>query len=167
MGFVLRFQRRLPRPGTKSFILWDGVPPSLEKPLTEKTSMGAQICQHVRVGGQRCTQPARRNSNFCRFHTSALQTTPANLAELTQQLPVLEDYASIQIAIMKVVQYIMKRPYDAQSARAILYGLQLAANNLARSKPIVTSTPQEPATACSSYALRDSYASRDDIPTPL
>jgi len=102
--------------------------------MSETTSFGAAMCQHVRIGGQRCTQPARRNSNYCRFHTAALQGLPAKLSELTEQLPPLEDMASVQIAIMKVVQFIMKHPGEAQNARPILYGLQLAANNLARSQ---------------------------------
>ncbi|HLH09606.1 MAG TPA: hypothetical protein VKW78_20375 [Terriglobales bacterium] len=102
--------------------------------MSETTAFGAAICQHIRIGGQRCTQPARRNSNYCRFHTAALQSPPAKLSELTEQLPPLEDLASIQIALMKVIQFIMKHPYEAQNARPVLYGLQLAANNLARTR---------------------------------
>lgn len=102
--------------------------------MSETTAFGAAMCQHVRIGGQRCTQPARRNSDYCRFHTAALQSLPAKLAELTEQLPPLEDLASVQIALMKVIQFIMKHPYEAQNARPILYGLQLAANNLARTQ---------------------------------
>lgn len=99
--------------------------------MSNQPPFGAARCQHVRLNGERCAQPARRNTNFCRFHAKATQTSQ-DLREFAEQMPVLEDGASVQISIMKVVRYLMGRPMNDQNARAILYGLQLASTNLAR-----------------------------------
>ena len=99
----------------------------------QKNAFTGAHCQHVRMNGQRCTQPARRNSAFCRFHTAALQTVRES-RQLAEQLPVLEDMASVQIAIMKVVRYLMTRPMDTENARAILSALRLASMNLTRDR---------------------------------
>lgn len=113
--------------------------------MSNQAPFGAAQCQHVRLNGERCTQPARRNTNFCRFHAKAMQASQ-DLREFAEQMPVLEDGASIQITIMKVVRHLMGRPMNDQNARAILYGLQLASTNLARcqSSPNQLSDPMRP-----------------------
>ncbi len=55
-----------------------------------KNSFSGAVCQHVRLNSERCTQPARRNSDFCRFHDAAMKPLPA-AHNLNDQLPVLED----------------------------------------------------------------------------
>lgn len=89
------------------------------------------VCQHVRLNSERCTQPARRNSDFCRFHDAAMKPLPA-AHNLNDQLPILEDVDSIQIAIMRLLRYLMKGPIDRKDISTLLYGLQLASTNLAR-----------------------------------
>jgi hypothetical protein len=96
-----------------------------------QNSFTGAVCQHVRLNGERCTQPARRNSAFCRFHEAAMKPLPA-AHNLNDQLPVLEDADSIQIAIMRLLRYLMKGPIDRKDISTLLYGLQLASTNLAR-----------------------------------
>jgi hypothetical protein len=97
----------------------------------QRNSFSGEVCQHVRLNGARCTQPARRNSDFCRFHDAAMKPLPA-AHNLNDQLPVLEDADSIQIAIIRLLRYLMKGPIDRKDIGTLLYGLQLASTNLAR-----------------------------------
>ena len=100
-----------------------------------QNSFAGAVCQHVRLNGARCTQPARRNSDFCRFHDAAMQPLPA-AHNLNDQLPVLEDADAIQIAIMRLLRYLMKGPVDRKDIGTLLYGLQLASTNLARQRQL-------------------------------
>jgi hypothetical protein len=109
-----------------------------------KNAFTGAICQHVRMNGQRCTQPARRNSVFCRFHSAATQAVRES-HQLAEQMPILEDQASIQIAVMKVVRYLMTCRMNAQNARAVLAGLRLASMNLARDHAVEVVSSQTPA----------------------
>ena len=56
---------------------------------------------------------------------------------LNDQLPVLEDADSIQIAIMRLLRFLMKGPIDRKDISTLLYGLQLASTNLARQHQLV------------------------------
>ena len=98
-----------------------------------KNSFSGAVCQHVRLNSERCTQPARRNSDFCRFHDAAMKPLPA-AHNLNDQLPVLEDPDAIQIAIMRLLRFLMKGPIDRKDIGTLLYGLQLASTNLARTR---------------------------------
>jgi hypothetical protein len=100
-----------------------------------KNSFGGAVCQHVRLNGERCTQPARHNSAFCRFHDAAMKPLPA-AHNLNDQLPVLEDADSIQIAIMRLLRYLTRGPLDRKDISTLLYGLQLASTNLARQRQL-------------------------------
>jgi len=115
--------------------------------MDQKNSFTGPACQHVRVNGERCTQPARRKSVFCRFHAAAAQPVHES-RQLAEQLQVLEDHESIQLAISKVVRYLLERPMDAENARAILSGLRLASNHLARHRPFITIEPDSAQALC-------------------
>ena len=78
-----------------------------------QNSFTGAVCQHVRLNSERCTQPARRNSVFCRFHDAAMKPLPA-AHNLNDQLPVLEDTDSIQIAIMRLLRFLMQALHRPQ-----------------------------------------------------
>ncbi len=101
-----------------------------------QNSFTGAVCQHVRLNSEPCTQPARRNSAFCRFHDAAMKPLPV-AHNLNDQLPVLEDPDAIQIAIMRLLRFLMKGPIDRKDISTLLYGLQLASTNLARSPSAV------------------------------
>ncbi len=105
-----------------------------------QNSFTGAVCQHVRLNSERCTQPARRNSVFCRFHDAAMKPLPA-AHNLNDQLPVLEDTDSIQIAIMRLLRFLMKGPIDRKDISTLLYGLQLASTNLARASRLSGRVP--------------------------
>ena len=55
--------------------------------------------------------------------------------------PILEDSASVQIVIMQVIRELMRQPIDKHNGGLILYGLQLASNNLSRFRELYPPPP--------------------------
>jgi len=95
-------------------------------------------CQHIKVNGTQCGSPALRRNRLCYFHKSWQQTrivVGANLARRAPavfDLPMLEDANSIQVALMQVMRLILSGQIDAKNAGLLLYALQTASTNLAR-----------------------------------
>ena len=98
--------------------------------------MAVHRCQHLKTTGQQCGSPAMRAQTFCYFHhrwkaqyavinEAHTEHTPGGLI-----LPVLEDYESIQMAIMQVLQTLTTGHLDTKTAGLLLYGLQIASSNL-------------------------------------
>jgi hypothetical protein len=85
----------------------------------------APRCQHIRLNNQRCGSPARKNSNWCVFHA----------VDYEGRLPVTgipEDAATIQIEIARVIRALQSSAIEPRAAALILYGLQIASQNLKR-----------------------------------
>ena len=95
-------------------------------------------CQHVKINGTQCGSPAMRGRRLCYFHlnASSLQTfrmgDPRCITPYT--LPLLEDAESIQIALMRVTDLIVKDLLQPKQAGLILYALQTASSNLSRAE---------------------------------
>ena len=110
---------------------------------TEKSGpFGGPTCKHVKLDGSPCAQPARRGKEFCRFH-SALYEPIVMPGQPLYRPPILEDSASVQIVIMQVIRELMRQPIDKHNAGLILYGLQLASNNLSRFRELYPPPPPE------------------------
>lgn len=101
--------------------------------------MAVHRCQHLKTTGQQCGSPAMRAQTFCYFHhrwkaqyavinEAHTEHTPGGLI-----LPVLEDYESIQMAIMQVLQTLTTGHLDTKTA-----GLLSTAS---RSPPPTSATP--------------------------
>jgi len=86
----------------------------------------APRCMHVRANGIRCGSPAMRENAFCYFHDH-LYNRPAD-----ESFPFLEDAASIQMAIMQVLDGLRRGKLDRGVANSLLFGLQTASANLKR-----------------------------------
>ena len=86
----------------------------------------APRCMHVRANGVRCGSPAMRGDAFCYFH-DRLYNRPAEEA-----FPFLEDAASIQMAIMQVLDGLRRGKLEKGVANSLLFGLQTASANLKR-----------------------------------
>jgi len=84
----------------------------------------ARRCMHVRANGVRCGSPAMRGDAFCFFH-DRLYNRPAEDA-----FPFLEDAASIQMAIMQVLDGLRRGKLEKGVANSLLFGLQTASANL-------------------------------------
>ena len=95
-------------------------------------------CQHIKVNGTQCGSPALRRHRLCYFHKSWQQTrielgaNRARRATAVFDLPMLEDANSIQVALMQVMRLILSGQIDAKNAGLLLYALQTASTNLAR-----------------------------------
>ena len=95
-------------------------------------------CQHIKVNGTQCGSPALRRHRLCYFHKSWQQTrivlgaNRARRAPAVFDLPMLEDANSIQVALMQVMRLILSGQIDAKNAGLLLYALQTASTNLAR-----------------------------------
>ena len=95
-------------------------------------------CQHIKVNGTQCGSPALRRHRLCYFHKSWQQTrivlgaNRARRAPAVFDLPMLEDANSIQVALMQVMRLIFSGQIDAKNAGLLLYALQTASTNLAR-----------------------------------
>jgi hypothetical protein len=95
-------------------------------------------CQHIKVNGTQCGSPALRRNRLCYFHKTwqgariALGANRARRASAVFDLPLLEDANSIQLALMQVMRLILSGQIDGKTAGLLLYALQTASSNLAR-----------------------------------
>ncbi|MFB3917739.1 MAG: hypothetical protein ACE14M_13485 [Terriglobales bacterium] len=92
-------------------------------------------CQHVRINGVQCGSPALRGKKACFYHHQ-LQLRFARRARARRRngkglsLPILEDAASIQAALMQTINAILDDTIDRKTGALVLYGLQTASSNL-------------------------------------
>src|SRR5580658_1828558 len=97
-------------------------------------------CRHIRTTGRRCGSPALRGEHRCYFHHSNHRPEARREAEAIAvgypiQLPVLhfdsfEDRPSVQLCLLEVMNRIANDSLSPKKAGMLLYGLQIAANNL-------------------------------------
>jgi hypothetical protein len=96
-----------------------------------------ELCQHMKMNGDRCQAPALRDQKFCRFHNCCRPaqvdvSTSATVPAAPFFLPVLEDAPSIQLAITQVCEHLLHRRLDPKKAGILLYAMQVASSNLGR-----------------------------------
>jgi hypothetical protein len=95
-------------------------------------------CQHIKVNGTQCGSPALRRNRLCYFHKTwqgariVLGANRARRGRAVFDLPLLEDANSIQLALMQVMRLILGGQIDGKTAGLLLYALQTASSNLAR-----------------------------------
>ena len=96
-------------------------------------------CRHIFTSGKKCQSPALTDQNFCYFHSNTRKRpTPANTPyeayippqDTAHNLSPLEDADAIQLAISDVVLALAANRIDPRRARILLYGLQVASQNI-------------------------------------
>ncbi len=94
-------------------------------------------CEHVKANGHFCGSPAMRGRNYCFFHIIDIgrrlrlqRYFDHGLQAPAIELPLLEDAASIQLALMQVTDALLKGTLDRKTAGLVLYSLQTASSNL-------------------------------------
>jgi hypothetical protein len=91
-------------------------------------------CQHLKVNGTQCGSPALRRRRRCYFHDELRVERDKVLADQFAirrfELPPLEDANAVQVAVMKVLQWLGSGRLDPKIAGLMLYGLQTASCNL-------------------------------------
>jgi len=88
-------------------------------------------CRHIKHGGERCKSPAMRNHAFCYYHARQHSNTKRGFAD-NFALPTPEDPVAIQESLGRLFQAILNSSLDQKKTAQLLWGLQIASNNLAR-----------------------------------
>jgi len=90
-------------------------------------------CRHVMTSGKKCEAPALKGTPFCYFHTKLHRIAKqASDPTASIDIPVLEDRCAIQLAIAQVLKALVNGAIDRPRASLLLYGLQLASQNVDR-----------------------------------
>jgi hypothetical protein len=93
-------------------------------------------CQHLKVNGTQCGSPSLRRKKFCYFHhrnrEDHLKLQIDRRRHITVTMPPLEDANAIQISLTQVMRMLLSGAIDQRTAGLLLYNLQIASSNLAR-----------------------------------
>ena len=85
----------------------------------------APLCQHIHSDNRRCGSPALRGQPFCYFHSSSR----SDKKKKTVSVPVLDNPASIQLALTQVISRLLAGELDPQIATIAINGLRIASVN--------------------------------------
>jgi len=92
-----------------------------------------KLCRHIKTNGQRCKSPALSGSAYCYFHSRVHTMAKAKSTVWDAvNLPMLEDSASIQVAISQIMAACLSSRLDARHTGLLLYALQIASQNIDR-----------------------------------
>jgi len=109
---------------------------------TKPPTFGAPQCAHIKAGGDQCQLAAMRGQRYCHFHFNVLEKIGRS-PEQPCAFPVLENAASVQLAVMNVIARLLNKQIDTKTAGLILYGLQLASANMGRERELFPPEPEE------------------------
>jgi len=91
-------------------------------------------CQHIKINGTQCGSPALRRRRRCYFHEGVRCEQRRIVADPSTkrgfELPLLEDANAVQIALMRVIQWLGSGQMEPRIAGLMLYALQTASCNL-------------------------------------
>ncbi len=91
-----------------------------------------RTCKHIKADGEFCGSPALREREYCYFHLTARGRRLRMQKQIMKgefhslQLPTLEDANSIQVALMQVMDALVRGQIDTKVSGQLLYGLQIA-----------------------------------------
>jgi hypothetical protein len=100
------------------------------------------LCRHIFVDGRQCGSRALREQHFCYYHYA--HRTPVLARERRRRLASgfdltrldgLDNHTAIQLALSEVLGRIANNAIDPKNAGLLLYGLQVAGNNLRHAHP--------------------------------
>lgn len=91
-----------------------------------------KICTHVMVTGVRCGSPALRGAKFCYFHERMLNGVPTPKHARIHPIAILENEEAIQVALMEVINAVLRNAIDNRRASLILRALHIAVRNARR-----------------------------------
>ena len=115
-------------------------------------------CEHVKSNGRFCGSPALRGRNYCYFHMAHIgrqlrleRYVAQGLQAPPIELPLLEDAASIQLALMQVTEALLRGTLDPKTGGLVLYSLQTAAINLRTMREEAEADAETHAAVCNRY----------------
>lgn len=88
-----------------------------------------RTCTHIKVSGVRCGSPALRERQFCYFHQRMHRGVRTPPRARLHPIALIEDGESIQIALMEVINGLMRNTLDFKRATLILRALSIAVKN--------------------------------------
>ena len=107
-------------------------------------------CRHIMPNGARCHSPALRGLDFCYYHTRLHRLArpvqpkakPADVQPSAEafdpvKLPFLEDRSAIQVALSQILDALSTGKLQPKQASILLYGLQIASQNVERKQDIL------------------------------
>jgi hypothetical protein len=104
-----------------------------------KLNMANSSCTHIKVTGVRCDSPALRGQQFCYFHQRVHRGVRTPPQARLHPIALIEDEESIQMALMEVINALMRNTIDLKRALLILRALHIAVKNARRVKYNATS----------------------------
>src|SRR5579864_1052682 len=106
--------------------------------ILEKVNMAvaqhnsSRSCTHIKVSGIRCGSPTLRGEQFCYFHQRMMRGVRTPPQARLHPIALIEDEASIQVALMEVINALMRNTIDLKRATLILRALHIAVKNAHR-----------------------------------
>src|SRR5579864_2550859 len=103
--------------------------------ILEKVNMAVQqhnssrSCTHIKVSGIRCGSPTLRGEQFCYFHQRMMRGVRTPPQARLHPIALIEDEASIQAALMEVINALMRNTIELKRANLILRALHIAVKN--------------------------------------
>jgi len=101
---------------------------------TNRTHMSNQpnvrSCTHIKVTGVRCASPAMRGEQFCYFHQRMIRGVRTPPQSRLHPIALIEDQESVQVALMEVINALMRNSIDLKRATLILRALHIAVRNV-------------------------------------
>ena len=89
-------------------------------------------CTHIKVTGVRCGSPALHGEQFCYFHQRVHRGVRTPPQARLHPIALIEDEESIQMALMEVINALMRNTIDLKRATLILRALHIAVKNARR-----------------------------------
>ena len=92
----------------------------------------SRSCIHIKVSGIRCGSPSLRGEQFCYFHQRMHRGVRTPPQARLHPVALIEDEESIQVALMEVINALMRNTIDLKRASLILRALHIAVKNAHR-----------------------------------
>jgi hypothetical protein len=102
-------------------------------------------CRHIMPSGAKCEAVALKSTPYCYSHTRLHQfkaKPPIGVMD-DLHLPFMEDRTAIQVAIAMVLDAFCSSRIDARHCGLLLYGIQIASQNVDHKNPIIPSQTVE------------------------
>src|ERR1041385_6763400 len=103
--------------------------------ILEKVNMAvaqqksSRTCTHIKVTGVRCDSPSLHGEQFCYFHQRMMRGVRTPPQARLHPIALIEDEASIQAALMEVINALMRNTIDLKRANLILRALHIEVKN--------------------------------------
>lgn len=100
-------------------------------------------CRHLMPTGRNCQSPAMKTSAYCYYHARLHNRTGgAPRRKNTPQLPVLDSREAICEGLHTVMNLLVAGKIDPRKAGRILYGIQMASDQLNNIRKFSPPTPK-------------------------